>query len=97
MRVNNAKSVFIAGTHPAIPSPKRAAVKLWGLVAGVVIVAGIVYAFFGGWYWALIGVVVGFAIEGANRRSAQQFIVETAAQNSAFRAEMKAAGVILEE
>lgn len=97
MRVNNAKSVLVAGTHSAIPGPRRAAVKFWGFVAGLIILAGIVYALFGGWYWAPIGIAVGFAVEGANRRSAQQFIVDTAANDADFRTEMKMAGVILED
>lgn len=97
MRVNNSKSVMVAGSHPAIPGGRRAAVRFWGFVAGLIILAGIVYAFFGGWYWAPIGIAVGFAVEGANRRSAQQFIAHTAAHDADFRAEMKMAGVIFED
>lgn len=97
MRVNNAASLRVAGTHPSIPASKRTATKFWGLVSGLTIIAGIIYAFFGGWYWAPIGIVVGFAIEAANRRSAQQFIVDTASNDIDFRTEMKMAGVIIDD
>ena len=97
MRVLKSAAVRVAGTHPAIPSGKRGATRFWGFAGGVVIVAGIVYAFFGGWYWALIGIVVGFGIEAANRQSAQQFIAETAESNATFKAEMVASGIVLDD
>jgi hypothetical protein len=97
MRVLRSACVKVAGSHPAIPKGERASVRFWGFSSGVIILAGIVYAFFGGWYWAAIGIVVGFAIEAANARSAQQFIVDAAAKNPAFKAQMMTAGVLLAE
>ena len=95
MRVLKSASVKVAGSHPAIPKEERASVRFWGFTCGVIILAGIVYAFFGGWYWALIGIIVGFAMEAANARSAQHFIVATASRDPMFKAEMMMAGVIL--
>jgi hypothetical protein len=62
-----------------------------------VILAGIVYAFFGGWYWAIIGIVVGFGIEAANRQSAQQFVAEAAQRDKDFAMQMVVAGVIRQD
>lgn len=95
MRVQKSASVKVAGTHPAIPAGERASVRFWGFLSGVIILGGIVYAFFGGWYWAAIGIALGFAVEAANARSAQQFIVVTASRDPMFKAEMITAGVLL--
>lgn len=70
--------------------------RLWGYGCGVIILGGIVYAFFGGWYWALVGIALAFALEAANARSAQQFIVETAIRDPKFLNEMKLAGVLVD-
>lgn len=88
-------SVSIAGTHPAIPKGERAAIKFWNVVSGIVMLGGIVYAFFGGWYWAPAGIVVGLLIAGANRRSAAQVIVDTAARDPMFETEMLERGVLI--
>jgi hypothetical protein len=95
MRVRKSASVQVAGTHPAIPARERASVRFWGFLSGAIILAGIAYAFSGGWYWAAIGIVLGFAVQAANARSAQQFIVETALRDPMFKAEMLKAGVLL--
>jgi hypothetical protein len=97
MRVSRSASLRIAGTHPAIPKGRRAAIRFWGYASGAVILAGIVYAFFGGWYWAIIGIVVGFGIEAANRQSAQQFVAEAAQRDKDFAMQMVVAGVIRQD
>ena len=94
MRVLRAASVKVAGSHPSIPAGERASIRFWGFTCGVIILAGIVYAFFGGWYWAVVGILLGFTIEAANARSAQQFIIATAERDPMFKAEMKMAGVL---
>jgi hypothetical protein len=88
-------SVAVAGTHPAIPKGERAAIKFWNIVSGIAMLGGVIYAFFGGWYWAPIGIVVGLLIAGANRRSAAQVILNTAANDPMFENEMAELGVLI--
>jgi hypothetical protein len=96
MRASLQHSVAIAGQHPAIPKAKQFAVRSWNVAAGIAMLAGVVYAFFGGWYWAPIGIVLGFMIAGANRHTAAQFVVAAASTNPAFKDEMVRRGVIVE-
>jgi len=96
LRASLQAAVAVAGTHPAIPKTDRMAVRLWSLGSGIIMIAGIVYAFFGGWYWALLGIVAWFIVSGANRRSAAQMIVETASTNDAFKGEMLHRGILIE-
>jgi len=96
LRASLQASVAVAGTHPAIPRAERMAVRVWSLASGLVMIAGIAYAFLAGWYWALIGIVAWFLIAGANRRSAAQVIVRTANHNDAFKGEMLHRGVLIE-
>lgn len=70
--------------------------RLWGYACGVIMLGGIVYAFFGGWYWAPAGIALGFALDAANARSAQQFIVATAIRDPKFLTEMRLAGVVVD-
>lgn len=97
MRASLERSVFVAGQHPAIPKAKRVAIRAWNIIAVLVVLGGIVYAFFGGWYWALIGIVVGFIIANANRTTAAGFVVETATTNVAFKKEMVERGIIVDQ
>ena len=94
-RVSLQVSVAVAGSHPAIPKGERAAVNFWNVVSGLAMLGGIVYAFFGGWYWAPVGIVVGFLIAGANRHSAAQAIASTAANDPMFEDEMAQRGVLV--
>lgn len=96
MRASLERSVFVAGQHPAIPKAERMAVRAWNIIAGLVALGGIAYAFVGGWYWALIGIVVGFIIANANRTTAAEFVVATATTNAAFKQEMIERGVIID-
>jgi hypothetical protein len=97
VRASIQKSVFVVGQHPAIPKGDRAAVKLWNVVSGLAMIGGIVYAFFGGWYWALIGIVVGLVIARANQQSAAQVVAKVATDNPAFKQEMVRAGIVVEQ
>lgn len=97
MRIRKSVSTKVAGTHPAIPGGERAAVRFWGYLAGILLLGGIIYAFFGGWYWAPIGIALAFIVDAANSRSAQQFIASAAQRDPKFKSEMIAAGVILAE
>lgn len=72
----------------------RAAVKFWNIISGIAMLSGIVYAFFGGWYWAPVGIVLGLAIASANRRSAAQAIAAAAANDPMFEDEMAQRGVL---
>lgn len=94
-RVSLQASVAIASRHPAIPRAERAAVNFWNIVSGLGMLGGIVFAFFSGWYWAPIGIVVGFLIAGANRHSAAEAIAATAANDPMFEDEMAQRGVIV--
>lgn len=94
-RVSLQASVAVAGAHPAIARGEQMAVRLWNVLAGLAMLGGIIYAFFGGWYWAPVGIVVGLLIAEANRRSAAQVIMLTAARNPGFREEMLNRGVLL--
>jgi hypothetical protein len=97
IRASIQKSVFVAGQHPAVPTAERAAVRTWGYLSGLVMVAGVVYAFWGGWYWAAIGIVVGFVIANANRKSAADVVARTAQANPAFKEEMIRSGIIIDQ
>src|SRR5689334_5243931 len=95
LRASLQVSVAVAGTHPAISKSERTAVKLWNVVSGIVMLGGIGYAFFGGWYWAPVGIVGGLLIAGANRKSAAQVILKTAANDPMFEDEMLRLGVLV--
>lgn len=94
MQIQKSMSTKVAGTHPAIPSGERAAVRFWGYAGGIVLLGGIIYAFVGGWYWAPIGIVLAFIMDAANSRTAQHFIAEAARRDAKFKSEMVSAGVI---
>jgi hypothetical protein len=96
MRVSLQGAIAVASEHPAIPKAERIAVKTWGLVAGIVMIAGIVYAFVGGWYWAPIAIVASLAIAQANRQSAADFVRKAAEFNPAFKQQMLQARVIID-
>lgn len=89
-------ALMVAGSHPSIPLPNRLATRFWGILSSALIIGGIVYAFWGGWYWSIIGVVAGLLVERANRRSATQFVLRAAEDNDWFRDEMIAKGVLQE-
>lgn len=95
LRASLQASVAIAGTHPAIATADRAAIRFWSLLSGITMVAGIVYAFFGGWYWAIVGMVAWFVIATANRKSAAQLILATAANDPVFESEMLQRGILI--
>ena len=95
LRASLQVSVAVAGSHPAIARGEQIAVRLWNIVAGLAMLGGVAYAFFGGWYWAPIGIAAGLAVAEANRRSAAQVILMTAARNPGFQKEMLSKGVLL--
>lgn len=86
----------VAGSHPAIPTAEQWAIRLWNVAAGLLMIAGIVFAFWGGWYWAPLGIAAGVLVEGANRRSAAKVIVNTANYDDHFRQEMLENGIVEE-
>lgn len=69
----------------------------WEAVSNLVWIGGVVYAFFGGWYWVLIGIAVSLMIAAANRKTAVEFVMVTATSNPAFKEEMLHRGVISEQ
>ena len=87
---------MVAGSHPSLPASVRWATRLWGLLSGAMILGGIGYAFWGGWWWAPIGIAAGFLVESANRRSAAQLVANAAHGNKWFKAEMLKKGIIEE-
>ncbi|MCO5155566.1 MAG: hypothetical protein M9945_02255 [Aquamicrobium sp.] len=96
MQIDKQKSVAVVGRSAAIPRPKRVAVALWQLIASLALIGGVIYAFFAGWYWALLGFITMFIIAKANQNTAANFIAETARENPVFEAEMRRASVILD-
>jgi len=89
-------SVSVAERHPDIPKVERLAIRTWNTIAGLSMIGGIGYAFWGGWYWAAIGIVVSLAIAQANRKTAAEFVISAATSNADFKHEMVRRGIIIE-
>ncbi len=70
--------------------------RLLNLAAVVAALGGVVYAFFGGWYWALIGLGAMLVIGRANQRTAADIVLGLARTDATFKAEMIRNGVIVE-
>ena len=83
--------------HPAVPGASRWTLRILNLVAILAALGGVVYAFVGGWYWALIGIAAMLIIGRANQRTAAEIVMGLARSNSNFKAEMVRAGVIIEQ
>lgn len=89
-------AVMVAGSHPALPLSARLATRIWGLLSGLLMIGGFAYAFWGGWYWAPLGIVAGLLVEQANRRSAAEAIMSAVQEDDWFRAEMIAKKIVTE-
>lgn len=96
MRAEISKALVVVTQHPAVPGASRWTLRILNLVATVAALGGVVYAFFGGWYWALIGIAAMLIIGRANRRTAAEIVMGLARSNSNFKTEMIRAGVIVE-
>jgi hypothetical protein len=67
MRAEISKALVVVTQHPAVPGASRWTLRILNLVATLAALGGVVYAFFGGWYWALIGIAAMLIIGRANR------------------------------
>lgn len=97
MRAEISKALVVVTQHPAVPSASRWTLRILNLVAALAALGGVVYAFFGGWYWALIGIAAMLIIGRANQRTAAEVVMGLARSNSGFKAEMIRTGVIVEQ
>jgi len=96
MQAEIAKALVVATQHPAVPGSSRWVLRLLNLAAVAAALGGIVYAFFGGWYWALVGLGAMLLIGRANQRTAADVVLGLARTNANFKAEMIRNGVIVE-
>jgi hypothetical protein len=97
VRAEISKALVVVTQHPAIPGASRWTLRILNLVAAVAALGGVAYAFFGGWYWALIGIAAMLIIGRVNQRTAAEIVMGLARSNSTFKAEMLRSGVIIEQ
>lgn len=100
MRVDRSLALHICNRgHPAIPWAKRAASRFWTLAAVVLFVGGPIYWWWWdvSWLWAAGGVVLGSIFGSAARRTAAEFVAETARDNPAFKDAMIRADVLIDD
>lgn len=96
MRAEISKALVVATQHPAVPRASRWVLRILNLAAVFAGFGGVVYAFFGGWYWALIGILAMLIIGRANQRTAADIVVSAARLNANFKAEMVNSGVLID-
>ena len=97
MRADISKALVVVTQHPAVPNASRWTLRILNLVATLAALGGVVYAFFGGWYWALIGLAAMLVIGRANQRTAAEVVMGLARTDSVFKAEMIRTGAIVEQ
>lgn len=97
MQAELSKALVVATQHPTVPSLSRWVLRLLNLAAVLAALGGVVYAFFGGWYWALIGLGAMLLIGRANQRTAAGIVMGIARLDANFRAEMIKSGVIIDQ
>lgn len=91
---NMSSSMHICNSDPRIPTAKKAAHIFWQLTSILIFIGGPISMFFIKWYWGVAILFFSFIVMNATRRSAGEFVIETALENKGFYHDMLARNVL---